>query len=74
MSLKGLYAAHPNLVTYTADDIHCLVRADSPVQNKVALATGGGSVTYLSLAMSAKECLTVAPLVMSSKAPAQTKC
>lgn len=41
--LGGLYAAHPNLVTYTADDIHCLVRADAPVQNKVALATGGGS-------------------------------
>jgi phosphoenolpyruvate---glycerone phosphotransferase subunit DhaK len=41
--LEGLYSAHPNLVTFAADDIHCLVRADSPVQDKVALATGGGS-------------------------------
>jgi dihydroxyacetone kinase-like protein len=41
--LEGLYAAHPNHVTYTAGDMHCLVRADAPVQNKVALATGGGS-------------------------------
>ncbi len=41
--LEGLYKAHPDLVTYTADDLHCLVRSDSPVQNKVALATGGGS-------------------------------
>jgi phosphoenolpyruvate---glycerone phosphotransferase subunit DhaK len=41
--LEGLYIAHPNLVTYTNDDMYCLVRADAPVQNKVALATGGGS-------------------------------
>jgi phosphoenolpyruvate---glycerone phosphotransferase subunit DhaK len=41
--LEGLYAAHPNLVTHTNNDPNCLVRADAPVQNKVALATGGGS-------------------------------
>lgn len=41
--LEGLYSAHPDLVTYTANDLHCLVRSDSPVENKVALATGGGS-------------------------------
>ncbi len=41
--LEGLYTAHPNLVSYVGNDLHCLVRADSPVQGKVALATGGGS-------------------------------
>lgn len=41
--LEGLYAAHPDMVAHVGDDLHCLVRADSPVQGKVALATGGGS-------------------------------
>ena len=26
--LEGLYIAHPDLITYTADDLHCLVSAD----------------------------------------------
>lgn len=41
--LEGLYSAHADMLSYTADDLHCLVRSDSPVSNKVALATGGGS-------------------------------
>ena len=40
--LEGVYMAHPKMVTHVGD-LHCLVRADSPVQGKVALATGGGS-------------------------------
>ncbi len=40
--LDGLLKAHPEQLAY-AEDLHCIVRADSPVQGKVALATGGGS-------------------------------
>lgn len=40
--LDGLLKAHPDQLTYT-EDIHCIVRADAPVEGKVALATGGGS-------------------------------
>ncbi len=40
--LDGLVKAHPDQLAYT-NDVHCIVRADSPVQGKVALATGGGS-------------------------------
>lgn len=40
--LEGVYLAHPTMLTH-AGDPHCLVRADAPVQGKVALATGGGS-------------------------------
>lgn len=40
--LEGIYAAHSDLVTYTADDVHCLVTANK-VEGKVGLATGGGS-------------------------------
>lgn len=40
--LDGLLKAHPDQLAYT-QDIHCIVRADSPVEGKVALATGGGS-------------------------------
>ncbi len=40
--LDGLIKAHPDQLAFT-EDIHCIVRADSPVQGKVALATGGGS-------------------------------
>lgn len=40
--LDGIYAAHPELVTYTADDKRCLVsRYKRP--GKVGIATGGGS-------------------------------
>ena len=40
--LDGLLKAHPEQLAY-AEDLHCIVRADAPVQGKVALATGGGS-------------------------------
>ena len=41
--LDGLLKAHPGQLDYAGDDVHCIVRADSPVSGKVALATGGGS-------------------------------
>jgi dihydroxyacetone kinase-like protein len=41
--LAGLLKAHPDQLDHASDDLHCIVRADSPVNGKVALATGGGS-------------------------------
>lgn len=41
--LDGLLKAHPDKLAFAGDDMHCIVRADSPVESKVALATGGGS-------------------------------
>jgi len=40
--LAGLLKAHPDQLGM-AGDLHAIVRADAPVQGKVALATGGGS-------------------------------
>jgi dihydroxyacetone kinase-like protein len=40
--LDGLVKAHPDQLAF-AEDVHAVVRADAPVQGKVALATGGGS-------------------------------
>ncbi len=40
--LDGLIKAHPDQLAYE-EELHCIVRADSPVEGKVALATGGGS-------------------------------
>lgn len=40
--LGGLLKAHPNALKQ-GDDPFAIVRADAPVQGKVALATGGGS-------------------------------
>jgi phosphoenolpyruvate---glycerone phosphotransferase subunit DhaK len=40
--LEGLYTAHSDLITYTAEDVHCLVTANK-VAGKVGIATGGGS-------------------------------
>lgn len=40
--LDGLIRAYPDQLAY-AEDLHAIVRADAPVQGKVALATGGGS-------------------------------
>ena len=40
--LAGLLKAHPDQLDM-AGDVHAIVRADAPVQGKVALATGGGS-------------------------------
>jgi dihydroxyacetone kinase-like protein len=41
--LDGLLKAHPDMLDFAAGDPHCIVRADAPVEGKVALATGGGS-------------------------------
>lgn len=40
--LEGLYVAHSDMITYTGNDLHCLVSKHKK-QGKVALATGGGS-------------------------------
>jgi dihydroxyacetone kinase-like protein len=40
--LEGIYAAHPDQMTYTNGDPRCLVKAGKK-EGKVALATGGGS-------------------------------
>lgn len=40
--LEGLYIAHPDLINYTGDDVHCLVSANKK-EGKVGIATGGGS-------------------------------
>lgn len=40
--LEGLYIAHPDLITYTAGDVRCLVSANKK-EGKVGIATGGGS-------------------------------
>jgi len=40
--LEGLYVAHPDLITYTAGDVRCLVSANKK-EGKVGIATGGGS-------------------------------
>lgn len=41
--LDGLLKAHPDMLSFAGGDHHCIVRADSPIEGKVALATGGGS-------------------------------
>jgi phosphoenolpyruvate---glycerone phosphotransferase subunit DhaK len=41
--LAGILAAHPDQLRNVADDLRCIVRADAPKHDKVALATGGGS-------------------------------
>ncbi len=40
--LDGLLKAYPDQLDYE-QEMQCIVRADAPVQGKVALATGGGS-------------------------------
>lgn len=40
--MEGLYIAHPDLITYTGDDVHCLVSVNKK-SGKVGIATGGGS-------------------------------
>ena len=40
--LEGLYIAHPDLITYTNNDLRCLVTANKK-EGKVGIATGGGS-------------------------------
>jgi dihydroxyacetone kinase-like protein len=41
--LDGLLKAHPEHLTFTGGDVHCIVRADAPVSGKVGIASGGGS-------------------------------
>jgi len=41
--LAGLLAAHPNRLKAVAGDVHCIVRADAPIEGKVGIVTGGGS-------------------------------
>ena len=41
--LEGMLTAHPDQLSYAAEDPHCIVRGDAPVAGKVAIATGGGS-------------------------------
>ena len=40
--LRGIYAAHPDMVKYVNDDVHCYCTANK-VQGKVAIITGGGT-------------------------------
>lgn len=41
-TLKGIYAAHPQDLTFVEDDLHCLIKKDL-VKGKVGIVTGGGS-------------------------------
>jgi phosphoenolpyruvate---glycerone phosphotransferase subunit DhaK len=41
--LEGLLLAHPGRLKSVGGDVHCIVRADAPVQGKVGIVTGGGS-------------------------------
>jgi phosphoenolpyruvate---glycerone phosphotransferase subunit DhaK len=41
--LEGVLAAHPDQLKRDATDPRAILRADSPVKGKVAIATGGGS-------------------------------
>lgn len=40
--LEGIYAAHPDMVKFVGDDLHCLVTTKK-IPGKVGIATGGGS-------------------------------
>lgn len=40
--LEGIYVAHPDMVKFVGDDLHCLVTTKK-VPGKVGIATGGGS-------------------------------
>ena len=41
--LEGIYSAHSEQLTFVGNDMRCMVRAGGKVENKVGLATGGGS-------------------------------
>lgn len=41
--LEGLLAAHPHRLKSVGGDPHCIVRANSPIEGKVGIVTGGGS-------------------------------
>lgn len=42
-TLKGIYTAHPEELTYVNDDLHCLIKTNLSDKGKVGLVTGGGS-------------------------------
>jgi phosphoenolpyruvate---glycerone phosphotransferase subunit DhaK len=41
--IEGILLAHPDELRSVSEDNRCIVRADAPIQGKVAIATGGGS-------------------------------
>jgi dihydroxyacetone kinase-like protein len=41
--LEGIVAAHPGELAFAAGERRAIMRADAPVQGKVAICTGGGS-------------------------------
>ncbi len=41
--LEGILLAHPDLLTYAAEDRRCIVWSGAPKKGKVGIATGGGS-------------------------------
>ena len=41
--LEGILSAHPDMLKKVNDEIRAITRADAPVKDKVAIATGGGS-------------------------------
>lgn len=73
--LDGLLKAHADQLSFAAGDVHCIVRADAPVQGKVALAQAAAQDTCPSSSVTwAKACWTAAPWAMSSSRLAPTKC
>lgn len=42
-TISGILRAHPDQLKAVSDDLKAIVRADTPVSGKVAIATGGGS-------------------------------
>ena len=67
--LEGLYIAHPDLITYTNGDVHCLVTAKS-ASRRAAVPD-----TYRFFSdMSAKECSMHARSAMYFKARVRIKC
>lgn len=41
--LEGILAAHPDMLKMVDGEIRAIARADTPVENKVSIITGGGS-------------------------------
>ena len=58
--LRGIYAAHPDMVKYVEDDLRCYCTAKKK-QGKVAIITGGGTGHLrCSLDMWVRTCWTAA--------------
>jgi dihydroxyacetone kinase len=77
--LEGIYAAHPDQVTFTNGDLRCYVRKTRR-EGKVALATGGGSghlpvfMGYVGKGLADGCSIGAAPSAMSSPPQAPTRC